>query len=277
MVFWDLKHGLTSSAWFYSKTYNHKFHVFRISSSSFRFCLNKSLILMNKIWVNTNGLIQNMHIHFIIIIIIWKQTSFTSEWYLTNNKDYKWTRLNSLMLRSLSLRRIILEDDLARLLCKAYQLLINEILNLVFKNITSLCKMSHVSNMVPTCVVRIMLRTVGRPSRPNLLGHNFPSMNQDRKYMRVRHWNQIIARMSPYLTVVPSIDLILVPFLIALSGLLIWYVIMLLGIKWNNACNCIVDFTRFQFFINLLILHKLIWEVCCHVVHDHFSHALDVI
>lgn len=31
-----------------------------------------------KVWVNTNKLIQNMRIHF-IIVIIWKQTSFTSE------------------------------------------------------------------------------------------------------------------------------------------------------------------------------------------------------
>lgn len=153
---------------------------------------------------------------------------------------------------------IIFQDDLARLFCKSQQLLINELLNFGLEMVENFCGVPHVSCMAFAHGIRIMLMMVGKLGRFDLLGHNCPIMNQNRKQIRIRYWNWIKAGTSPLLIIVPLVIFLLLLFIDALSGILIWQKILVLGINRQTICSCILDFTRLQSILNSFINHNLI-------------------
>lgn len=93
--------------------------------------------------------------------------------------------------------KLLLNGRLKRHKCEAYQLLIDELLNLDLKRVKILYRMPYVSCIISACGIAVMLMVVGNLRRLDLFRHNCPNINQYMQKMCMRHKNWIILRMSP--------------------------------------------------------------------------------
>lgn len=174
--------------------------------------------------------------------------------------------------------KLLLNRCLSSHRCEAQQFLTDELLNFDLERVTILYRIPYVSDMISACGIGIILIMVGKLSRLDLFGHNFPIINQYRQQMCIRHRNWIIAMTSPFLIVVSFINLFLLQLLISLSGPLMWQEILFQTRKWQNSCKHILYVTLLQIIPNTFINYNPIWGVHCHVVHkypqDHVSCVL---
>lgn len=135
--------------------------------------------------------------------------------------------------------KLVLNRRLSSHMCETYQLLNDEILDLVLERVTIIYRIPYVSCMISAYGIRIMLTMIGKPGMINLFGQNYSNINQYRQQISIRHWNWIIVRISPFLIVVPFADLFLLMFFISLNRPSMWQEILFLGRKWHNACSSI--------------------------------------
>lgn len=103
--------------------------------------------------------------------LIWVLHRRLSNWRNLHMNGRSWMLIFSLGRHFSNYRHGVL----ARLLCKSYQLLIKELLNFGFQGHTDFYRVPHVSNIVSTRGIRIMLRKMQKPGRLDLFGTISPA------------------------------------------------------------------------------------------------------